>query len=156
MLKSIAIAALLIAAITTGAAAQTSPIEADRVWARATLSGARTAVVYMTLINKGHDDDRLVAVSTDLAGRADVHATRTENGVMSMRPVTALDVKPGAPTVLKPGGYHVMLMDLKEPLVAGQSFALSLTFEKAGKIDVTGIVEKADAMHSDTMPGMKQ
>ena len=56
-----------------------------------------------------------------------------------MRAVAALELKAGAPTVLKPGGYHVMLTDLKGPLVAGQRFAVNLTFEKAGRIDVTAV-----------------
>ena len=102
----------------------------------------------MTLINNGTANDRLVSVSTPVAGVAQLHTTTTENGVMGMRPLAALDVKPGAPTVLKPGGYHVMLMDLKGPLVVGQSFAVSVTFEKAGRIDVTAVVEKAGAMSS--------
>jgi copper(I)-binding protein len=108
----------------------------------------------MTLVNKGPGDDRLVSVSTPVAGKAEVHATTTENGVMHMQPVEALDVKPGTPTVLKPGGYHVMLMDLKGPLVAGKTFAVTLGFEKSGKIDTTATVEKIGAMAPGGMPGM--
>jgi len=155
MLRSIALAALLVLASVAGAAAQTPSIEADHVWARATPGGAKTAAIYMTLVNKGSADDRLVSVSTPIAGVAEVHATITDNGVMRMRPVEALDVTPGTPAVLKPGGYHVMLMELKGPLVTGQSFAVSLTFEKAGRIDVTATVEKAGAMGPGAMPGMK-
>ncbi len=155
MLRSIALAALLVLASVAGAAAQTPSIEADHVWARATPGGAKTAAIYMTLVNKGSADDRLVSVSTPVAGVAELHTSTTENGMMRMRPVEALDVTPGTPAVLKPGGYHVMLMELKGPLVTGQSFAVSLTFEKAGRIDVTATVEKAGAMGPDAMPGMK-
>jgi periplasmic copper chaperone A len=155
MLRSIALAALLVLASVGGAAAQTPSIQADHVWARATPGGAKTAAIYMTLSNKGTADDRLVSVSTPVAGTAEVHSTTTENGMMRMRPAGPLDVKPGTPVVLKPGGYHVMLMDLKGPLVAGQSFAVTLTFEKAGAVEVTATVEKAGAMGPGAMPGMK-
>lgn len=64
-------------------------------------------------------------------------------------------MKLGTPRVLKPGGYHIMVTDLKGPLVAGQSFAVSLTFGKRGEIDVTAVVEKAGAMGPGAMPGMK-
>ena len=155
MLKSIPFALALVVATVASVAAQTAPIAADHVWARASPSGAKTAAVYLTLVNKGAAEDRLVAVSTGVAGKAELHKTTTENGIASMRPVPALDVKPGTTVVFKPGGYHIMLMELKEPLVAGQSFPLSLTFEKAGKMDVTVTVEKAGAADSGSMPGMK-
>jgi copper(I)-binding protein len=155
MLRSIVLLSLLAVAGVPGvapAAAQAPAIEVDHAWARATPAGARTAALYLTLVNKGHAADRLVAVSTPVAGKAEVHSSTTENGVMQMRPVAALEVKPGSPLVLKPGGYHVMLMELKQPLVAGQSFAVTLTFEKAGAIDATATVEKLGAA---AMPGMK-
>ena len=154
MLRSILLAGLL-AVAGVAAAAQTPTVKVEHAWARATPGGAKTAALYMTLLNKGGDDDRLVSVATPVAGQAEVHSTTTENGVMRMRPVEALDVKAGTSTILKPGGYHVMLMDLKAPLVAGQSFAVTLTFENAGKIDVTVTVEKAGATAPGAMPGMK-
>jgi len=137
------------------AAAQTTTIEVDHAWARATPAGARTAALYMTLVNKGASADRLVSVSTPVAGKAEVHNSTTENGVMQMRPAAALEVKPGTPTVLKPGGYHVMLMELKGALKEGQSFAVTLTFEKAGRIEATATVEKTGATAPGAMPGMK-
>ncbi|HUK07073.1 MAG TPA: copper chaperone PCu(A)C [Stellaceae bacterium] len=155
MLRTIAVTSLLALTMIASVSAQTSSIEVNHVWARATPAGAKTAAVYMTLTNKGSAPDRLMSVSTSVADKADVHTTINDNGVMRMRPVTALDVKPGMPTVLKPGGYHIMLMDLKGPLVAGQSFALSLTFEKAGTINATATVEKAGSMGPGDMPGMK-
>jgi copper(I)-binding protein len=155
MLRSILLAGLLAVASVVAAAAQAPTVEVNHAWARATPGGAKTAALYMTLVNKGTADDRLVSVSTPVAGRAAVHTTTTENGVMHMQPVGTLDLKSGTPTVLKPGGYHVMLMDLKGSLVAGQSFAVNLTFEKAGKVEVTAVVEKAGAMVPGAMPGMK-
>jgi periplasmic copper chaperone A len=155
MLKAIFLAAVLAVAGVAAAAAQAPVVEVAHAWARATPAGATTAGLYMTLVNKGTADDRLVSVTTPVAGVAQLHMTTTENGVMGMRPVAALEVKPGAPTVLRPGGYHVMLMDLKGPLLAGQSFAVSLTFEKGGRINVTAVVEEAGAMGPDTTSDMK-
>lgn len=154
LLRSILFVGLFALASAGPAVAQTGSVEVEKAWARATPGGAKTAALYMTLVNKGTAEDRLVSVSTPAAGKAEVHSTTTENGVMHMRPVEALGVKPGQPTVLKPGGYHVMLMDLKGPLVAGKTFTVTLTFEKAGKIDATATVEKVGAMGPGSMPGM--
>ena len=154
MLKSILAAGLLLVFSMTGAVAQSSPIQVSHVWARATAAGAKAAGVFLTLTNKGTADDKLVAVSTDVAAKAELHETTSENGVMHMQPVAGIEVKPGKSTMLKPGGYHIMLIDPKQSLVAGQKFSLSLTFEKAGKVEVTAVVEKAGAM-GPAMPGMK-
>jgi len=155
LLKSILLTGLLALASAGPVVAQTGSVEVQKAWARATPGGAKTAALYMTLVNKGTADDRLVSVSTPVAGKVELHTTTTENGVMQMRPVEAIEVKPGTPTVLKPGGYHVMLMDLKGPLVAGKSFAITLTFEKAGKVDATATIEKVGAMGPGSMPGMQ-
>jgi periplasmic copper chaperone A len=155
MLRPILLMGLFAIASIAPAMAQAPTIEVDQAWARATPGGAKTAALYMTLVNKSTADDRLVSVSTPVAGKADLHSTTTENGVMHMRPLAALDVKPGAPTVLKPGGYHVMLMDLKGPLVAGQTFPVTVIFEKAGKVEATAKVEKVGAMAPGSMPGMQ-
>ena len=155
MLRSILLTGLLIIAGIATATAQAPTVKVEHAWARATPGGAKAAAVYMTLVNKGSADDRLVSVTTSVAGKAEVHSTTTETGVTRMRPVEALDVKAGTSTTLKPGGYHVMLTDLKAPLVAGQSFAVTLTFENAGKIDATATVQKAGAQAPGAMPGMK-
>ncbi|HYM04666.1 MAG TPA: copper chaperone PCu(A)C [Stellaceae bacterium] len=155
MLRSFLLAALFAVMSLTGAMAQAPAVEADHVWARATPAGAKTAVLYMTLVNKGAAADRLVSVSTPAAGEASLHETTVDNGMTRMRPIAALDVKPGTPTVLQPGGLHVMLTELKGPLIAGQKFSVTLTFANAGKVDVTAVVEKVGAMKPDAMPGMK-
>ena len=155
MVRSVLLAVLVaIAAVT--AAAQGTGVEVEHAWARATPPGAKTAALYLTLVNHGAAGDRLLSVMTPAAGKAEIHSTTTENGVMRMRPVEGgLPVASGKPTVLKPGGYHIMLTDLKAPLVAGQSVAVTLTFEKAGKVDATAVVEKAGSMGPQDMPGMK-
>jgi len=144
MLKQIALAGILIFAAAAPALAQSAPIEIDHPWSRATTG--QVGVVYMTLKNPGATDDRLVAAATPIAGKAELHTTIEENGVMKMPPLPAVEVKANAEASLKPGGTHLMLIGLKGPLKEGSSFPLSLTFEKAGKLDVTVAVEKAGAM----------
>ena len=145
-LKSLMIG-LLAAAWLTPALAQSpqSTIRVDGAWARPTAPAAKTAAAYLTLTNTGGGADRLLSASTPVAGETDVHKTVGENGVMKMRPAGPLDVKPGAPVVFKPGGLHVMMMDLKQPLKEGQSFPLTLVFEKAGKIETSVHVQKGPA-----------
>jgi copper(I)-binding protein len=147
------LALAFLASITHGALAQTGvTIEIDHPWARA--SAGKTGVAYLTIVNRGTTDDRLVSASTPVAEKAEPHSTTSDNGVMKMRPVDGIDVKAGGKAELKPGGLHLMLMGLKAPLKAGQSFPLTLTFEKAGAIDATVAVEKAGAMSGHAMPGM--
>jgi copper(I)-binding protein len=121
-----------------------SPIEISGAWARATIGGLKTGAVYMVIANSGSSDDRLISAATPVADTAQVHQTINDNGVMKMRAVSALAVKAGAKVTLSPEGYHVMLMDLKQPLKDGDTFPLTLTFEKAGHIDVTVKVAKTD------------
>ena len=126
-------------------------------WARATPPGAQTGAAYVTLTNTGAADDQLLSAATPVAGVAQIHTTLTENGVTKMRPLASLDVKPGAPVMFKPGGMHIMLMQLKQPLKAGQTFPLTLTFAKAGKVEITVKVQKVGAMTGmdmGDMPGM--
>lgn len=98
--------------------------------------------VYMTLTNQGKEPDRLLEASTEVAEKAELHAHLMEKGVMKMRPLEAIEVSPGEPTVLKPGGMHIMLIDLKEPLKAGQRFPLILQFDRTGEVSVEVMVLK--------------
>jgi periplasmic copper chaperone A len=149
MLKLITLAGILIFAAAAPVRAQSAPIAIDHPWSRAT--AGQVGVVYMTIKNTGTADDRLIGAATPIAGKAELHTTSEENGVMKMRPLPAVEVKANAEASLKPGGMHLMLLGLKEPLKEGNSFPLSLTFEKAGKLDVTVSVEKAGAMGSMKM-----
>jgi hypothetical protein len=159
MTRIFLIAVTLAAALTTAAQAQSSGIVISDAWARATPPGAKTGAAYVTVTNKGKEADKLLSAATPVAGKAQLHTTITDNGVMKMRPVSAIDLKPGASVTLKPGGMHLMLMNLKQPLKDGDSFPIAFTFEKAGKIDVTVKVQKAGAMsggmNMGDMPGMK-
>jgi len=136
----------------------TAPIAVSDAWARATPKGATTGAAYVTVSNHGAGADRLVGASTPVADKAQLHTMIDDNGVMKMRPVASTEVKPGAPLTLKPGGYHLMLMDLTQPLKEGDHFPLVLDFAKAGKVETEVKVEKAGAMGAmgdmKDMPGM--
>lgn len=110
-------------------------------FARATPPGARAGGAFLTVENKGSTADRLIAASSPVAGVVEIHEMVMEGSVMKMRAIPGIEIKPGARVELKPGGYHVMLMDLKRPLQKGERFPLSLTFEKAGKIEISVAVE---------------
>ena len=104
----------------------------------------------MTLDNKTNIVDRLTSVASDIADKVQIHEMSVVNGVMEMRPLAdGLPVPAGGSVVLKPGSYHVMLIGLKKPLTAGETFPLTLTFEKAGNISVTVPVQAMGAMRDD-------
>jgi hypothetical protein len=125
-------------------------------WARATPKGASVGGGYMKITNTGTATDRLIGGSTGVASHFEVHEMSMDNGVMKMRPVTGgLEIKPGQTVELKPGGYHVMLMGLKEQLVQGQHFKATLEFAKAGKVDVDFAIEGVGAQSGSAMPGMQ-
>ena len=106
-------------------------------WSRATPGGAKVAGGFMTITNNGTEADRLVGGTVPFAGRFELHEMATQGGVMTMRELSkGLEIKPGETVELKPGGYHIMFMDLKSGLKEGQTIKGTLAFEKAGKVDV--------------------
>jgi len=120
----------------------------SQAWSRATPSGAKVAGGYVTIENKGTAPDKLVSVSAEIAGKADLHEMTTENGVMKMRPLDkGLVIEPGKTVKFAPGGYHLMLQELKAPLKQGDKVPVTLEFEKAGKVavslDVQGVGAQA-------------
>jgi copper(I)-binding protein len=123
--------------------------------ARPTPPGARTGGVYFTLHNAGTQADRLVRVASPAADTAELHSMTMDGNVMRMRAVTGIDVPAGARVALGSGGYHVMLIGLHQPLTAGGSVPLTLTFERAGSIDVEADVEAAGAAGHDASHGAR-
>jgi hypothetical protein len=107
-------------------------------WARATPPGAKVAGGYLTVENAGAEPDRLVAATVEIAGRAEIHEMAVVDGIMKMRPLrNGVEIPAGGSVALEPGSYHMMFMDLTRPLKEGESFAGTLTFEKAGSVEVT-------------------
>jgi periplasmic copper chaperone A len=137
-------------------------------WSRATPGGAKIGGGYLTVENKGTAPDRLIHASGDVAGKIEVHEMAMKNGVMTMRPLdNGLTIEPGKTVKLAPGGFHLMMFDLKNPLKQGDKVPVTLEFEKAGKVtlslDVEGIGAQGPAGAGNTdgqtdmknMPGMK-
>jgi periplasmic copper chaperone A len=151
-----------------------SPVRAEDVkagdlvisqpWSRATPGGAKTGGGFLTIENKGSAPDRLVAVSGDFAGKIEVHEMAVKDGVMTMRLLeNGLAIEPGKTVKLAPGGYHLMMLDLKAPLKQGDKLPVTLQFEKAGTVavtlDVQGVGAKGPAADSGKdmkMDGMKK
>lgn len=117
-----------------------SAIVTAGVWARP--STGKTGAAYMALRNKGAGDDRLVGVASPVAETAEIHDMTMDGTIMRMRKLDGLDVAAGAEIAIAPGGLHIMLIGLKAPLVEGASFPLTLTFAKAGDIEVTAEVQR--------------
>ena len=128
----------LIAAIlfTSAAMAQVPSIRADQPWARATSPQQKVGSGYVTLTSP--IDDRLISASSPVSARTVVHGMTMDNTVMRMRAhADGLVLPAGQAVALKPGGLHLMLMDLKQPLVAGQKIPVELTFEHAPPMTIT-------------------
>ncbi|MDH3713960.1 MAG: copper chaperone PCu(A)C [Gammaproteobacteria bacterium] len=113
-----------------------------RPWSRTMPAVAVTGAAYFTLSNRGASGDRLIAAASPVAERVEIHEHSMSDGVMRMRHVPGVDVSPGLTTVFEPGGLHIMLMGLHEPLLEGKTFPLTLTFERAGSLVVMVIVEQ--------------
>jgi len=106
-------------------------------WARATPAGAKVGGAYLKITNNGTQADRLVGGSLAGARDVEVHEMSMSNNVMKMRHLKdGLEIKPGQTVELKPGGYHLMLTGLSDALKQGQKLKGSLTFEKAGTVEV--------------------
>jgi len=125
-------------------------------WARATPGGAKVGGAFFEMKAAPGKGDRLLAVRSPSAGNVEIHNHIMDGGIARMRRVDAIAVAGGISVVLAPGGYHVMLMDLKQPLKQGDLLKLTLVFEKAGEVEVDATVEPIGAMgpHGfDRQPG---
>ena len=131
-------------ALMAGAAsAQSGQLAVDNAWARATPGKSTIGAAYVTI--EAPTADRLVAALTPVANKAELHTMSMSGMVMKMRPIAGVDIPAGQKVILAPGGLHIMLIGLKKPLMAGQSFPLTLTFAKAGTRTVEVAVEKIGA-----------
>src|SRR3954465_4047815 len=164
--RAIVGATLLSYALATPARAQevkAGDLVITQAWSRATPGGAKVGGGYLTIENKGSAPDRLIGGSADVADKVQVHEMATNNGVMTMRPLDkGLTIEPGKTVKLAPGGYHLMMFDLKGPLKQGEQVPVVLEFEKAGKVkvslDVQGVGAQAPvgADHSGGHMEMKK
>jgi iron complex outermembrane recepter protein len=110
-------------------------------WSRPTMPGMPMGVAYFTVTNNGAKADALLRATTPAAASVEMHETRIEDGVARMRPLTEIEIAPGATIKVQPGGIHLMLVDLKQPLVRGTRVPLTLEFRAAGKVTVELAIE---------------
>jgi iron complex outermembrane receptor protein len=113
-------------------------------WSRPTAPGMPMGVAYFTLENRGSTEDALVSASTPAATRVEFHQTTMSEGIARMRPLAQVVLPPGKPVKVEPGGIHMMLVDLKQPLAAGTQVPLTLVFRDAGKAEVVLNIEARD------------
>ncbi len=140
------LSAMFIASILISACSKQDSIEIKNQWVRASNDGQDVSAAYMTIVS--NEDTSLIKIDSDVADVIEIHSMSMENGVMKMRMLDTLDLIAGKPTELSPGGFHLMLFDLKKPLAAGKEAHFTLHFKnKAGQektISVTSPI-KAEA-----------
>ena len=136
---------LALACGVTGAARAADPVKPITIstpWTLATPDSAKVAGGFLTIVNKGKVSDQLIRAETDVSGAVEIHEMRLVNGIMMMRVRDpGITIKPGKTVVLKPFSHHLMLMDIKRQLKAGETVKGTLVFEKAGRIEVVFPVE---------------
>jgi copper(I)-binding protein len=132
---------ILVMLLAGAAVAQAADFKAGDItvaapWSRATPNGAEVAAGFMQISNAGAAD-RLVAASSDIAGVTQIHEMAMKDGVMEMRELTGgLEIPAGGSVELRPKSFHIMFMQLKHGLKEGETVAVELTFEKAGKLKI--------------------
>ena len=111
-----------------------SQVEIQEPWSRATPPGAKVAAGYLTIVNKSASDDRLVGASSPAAARVETHVTEKQGDVLRMREVKAYEIPAKGSFELKPGGAHLMLVDIKRPFKEGEKVPLVLRFQNGGEV----------------------
>ena len=134
MIKYFALCSMLFA----GAA--WSQVEVEQPWIRASAPGAKNAAGYMTIRNKSAQPDRLIGGSSPVAAKVETHVHIKDGEILRMREVKSYDIPAKGAFELKPGGAHLMLVDLKRPLKEGERIPLVLKFEKSGEVKVDFLV----------------
>ena len=123
-------------------------IELLNASARATLPGMSSSAAYMTIRNGGRQPVQIQALASPLALKSELHTTEMRNGMMRMRRVDNLQINPGEAVELKPGGYHIMLMGLKQPIAANSAIPITITFNNGvQKTVMAHTVEEVEGQH---------
>ena len=143
--RSLLFVALVTGFIASAAQAQTTVKDP---WARATVAQQKASGAFMQL--QSAKGGKLLSASSPAAGVVEIHEMAMEGNVMKMRAVTSLDLPAGKPVDLKPGGYHVMLMDLKKPLSAGDTVPITLVVESGGQRETVEVKAAVRAMSSQS------
>ncbi|MCF3628586.1 MAG: copper chaperone PCu(A)C [Gammaproteobacteria bacterium] len=130
------IAAFTLLAQAGGASAEDASIVIEKPWARASILQSRPGAAYLTIRNTGTKPDQLLKVTSPAAGMVMIHESSVSEGVAQMQGRDEVTIAPGAEVIFRPGGLHLMLMNLREKLRKGEELILTLEFEHAGKIDI--------------------
>jgi len=144
--------ALLLAHVASAHDYTAGSLKIDHPWARATAPGQATGIGFMKIINSGKAD-KLLSASTDVSAAVELHTMEMSGDTMKMRAVAGVAIPDKATVEFKPGGLHIMFINLKAPLKEGTRFPLKLRFEKAGEVNVEVAVESMDG--HDDHAGMK-
>ncbi len=138
-------AAVLALTLTASALAQSGPdqhptsvgsLRLESAWVRATPPAARTGAAYLAIANTGAEPDRLTGARSPAAAQVELHTHQMEGGIARMRGVDAVDIPAGGRVAFSPGGLHLMLVDLKEPLRENTRISLTLRFARAGEMTI--------------------
>jgi periplasmic copper chaperone A len=141
-----ALLAALFAAPVRAEEVQIGDLRISQAWSRATPGSAKIGAGYLTIENQGPKSDRLLGGYGDIAAKVEVHEMTMSNGVMTMRALEkGVAIEPGKTVKLAPGGYHLMLFDLKSPLKQGDKLPLTLEFENAGNVKLSFDIEGVGA-----------
>jgi len=124
----------LLFALALAASPALAQVSIDQPWMRATAPGAKVAGGFMIVRNQGEAPDRLVAAASPVAERVELHVHIDDGGVMKMRQVRGFDVPANGRFELKPGGAHLMFLNIKRQIKEGEQIPVTLTFEKAGEV----------------------
>lgn len=135
------LAALLLVAAAPAQQAQTGALLVDHAWSRPTAPGMPMGVAYLAITNRGKAADALVAASTPAAAQVEIHQTTLSDGMARMRPVQEVVIAPGSTVKIEPGGIHLMLVGLKQPLSPLDTVPLTLRFRDAGEITIQLSIE---------------
>jgi copper(I)-binding protein len=127
LMRNLVVASLVL--IAAGCARSSAPVNVEDAWANATPAGATVAAVYMKLTT--NDADTLLSATATVADHIEMHTNSEQNGMMQMRPLANVPLEAGKPFTFAPGGAHFMLVELRQPLTAGQHFAMTLRFQHA-------------------------
>ena len=133
-------------AMADGPAAAVGAMQIVDPWARASAGNTANGAAFLEIRNTGSEADWLVDAASPAAMMTNIHETVMEEGVMKMRPVHGVEIPAGGTVILKPHGLHVMLMKLKTPLAEGKTVRLTLTFDKAGSVEIDVPIAAAGAM----------
>ena len=142
------LAAILFATMALAHSFEKGEIQIRHPWARATPPGAKVGAGYLEIRNNGAQPDRLLSATSPAARQVEMHITEHAGEVARMRQLRAFEVPARERLTLEPGGAHLMLVDIVQPLKKGERFPMKLRFERAGEIEVEFEVQEMGSRHS--------